>query len=74
MATHHALYRGSRITVVTQPDANGRYFAKSVTVTTRRSGGATVDTVTHQVVAFEDETDAAKDAIAQAEAYVKNRS
>jgi hypothetical protein len=45
-----------------------------VTVTTRRSGGATVDTVTHQVVAFEDETDAAKDAIAQAEAYVKNRS
>jgi hypothetical protein len=73
MATHYAMYRGSRITVVTQPDANGRHFARSVTVTRKTSDGAVVDTVPHQMLAFEHEKEATKEAIALAEAYLNSR-
>jgi hypothetical protein len=72
MATHYAMYRGSRITVVTQPDANGRHFARSVTVTRKISGRTVVDTVHHQMLAFEHEKGATKEAIALAEVYLNS--
>jgi hypothetical protein len=74
MSTHHTRYRGSRVAVVTQLDANGLYSARSVTVQ-RKSGGSVVEeAVPYEVLAFKSETQAIREAITQAEAFIDKRT
>jgi hypothetical protein len=48
-------------------DANGNWFARSVAV---EDHGGVMKLVAHVALAFDDEADAVKNALAQAEAYI----
>ena len=71
--THYARYRGHRIAVVTQLDANGGYFAVSVSVRKTTGSGVVEDAVPYEVLAFENEALAIREAIALAEAFIDKR-
>lgn len=56
--------------VLTQPDANGGYFAASVTVQRTSGGRVVAETVPYEVLAFADEAQALQEAVTRAKAYI----
>ena len=66
MPVHYARHRGSKITVVIQTDAKGRYSVPAVFVITNE--GRPAHQIPHEARPFEDEAQALRDAITSAEA------